>query len=98
MKTFVVTQEQSTTSRRQPSRGAKSASTEAHADIPIQETHAAGEAEGSGQGRPPLMSTQDYLEEAEELLTHRLEPTELQTQPDAAPVVGFSLESTRQLI
>ena len=69
------------TSRKQPGRGAKKTS---EREIPIQaatapDAAAAAEAE---QGVPPLMSTQDYLEEAEELLTHPLDPTNLQTQPE----------------
>ena len=69
------------TSRKQPGRGAKKTS---EREIPIQaatapDAAAAAEAE---QGVPPLMSTQDYLEEAEELLAHPLDPTDLQTQPE----------------
>ena len=69
------------TSRKQPGRGAKKTS---EREIPIQAAtapDAAGAAEAE-QGVPPLMSTQDYLEEAEELLAHPLDTTNLQTQPE----------------
>ena len=76
-----VTVQGEITSRKQPGRGAKKAS---GSDIPIQaatapDAAAAAEAE---QGVPPHMSTQDYLEEAEELLAHPLDPADLQTQPE----------------
>ena len=69
------------TSRKQPGRGAKKTS---EREISIQAATAPDAAAGAGaeQGVPPLMSTQDYLEEAEELLAHPLDPTDLQTQPE----------------
>ena len=69
------------TSRKQPGRGAKKTS---EREIPIQAAtapDAAATAEAE-QGVPPLMSTHDYLEEAEELLAHPVDPTDLQTQPE----------------
>ena len=84
-------QEQVTSSshaaRKQPGRGAKKPP-QAQADIPIAgdsgpTVHVSEVAQDqAGQNGPPFMSTQDYLEEAEELLHHPLEPNPLDMQPE----------------
>ena len=87
----VYVQEQVTssshTARKQPSRAGKKPS-QAHADIPIEGGSGPSvrvsevAPDEAGQNGPPFMSTQDYLEEAEDLLAHPLEPNPLDTQPE----------------
>lgn len=73
--------------RKQPGRGAKKPS-QAGTDILIEgnggpSVHVSEVAQDEqGHNGPPFMSTQDYLEEAEELLHHPLEPNPLDTQPE----------------
>ncbi len=84
-------QEQVTSSshaaRKQPGRAGKRPS-QAATDIPIEggsgpSVHVSEVAQDeAGQNGPPFMSTQDYLEEAEDLLAHPLEPNPLDTQPE----------------
>lgn len=81
----MLVQEQITSSaRKQPARGAKNV-TQTETVIPIQgsdATHGDTETDWAGHDGPHHMSTQDYLEEAEELLTHPLDPTQPETHPE----------------
>lgn len=78
----VLMQEQ-ITSRRQPGRAAKKDS-QSQVDIPIQaaDTSGAAPAAETQQEGPHHMSTQEYMEEAEELLTHPMP----ETQPEVWPL------------
>ena len=75
------------TARKQPGRASKRSS-QNETDIPIEgdvgpSVHVSEVAQDeAGQMGPAFMSTQDYLEEAEDLLNHPLEPNPLDTQPE----------------
>ena len=65
------------TSQRQPGRAAKKGS-QTQVDIPVQATETSGAAPAAEmrQEVPHHMSTQEYMEEAEELLTHPMPETQ----------------------
>ena len=88
---FVHMQDQvissSHTARKQPGKGSKK-SVQNETDIPIEgsggpSVHVSEVAQDeAGQTGPQFMSTQDYLEEAEDVLNHPLDPNPLDTQPE----------------